>query len=151
MNFLLPIGENLKFLILGILSNLSSFKATTSRICEIFGAGVSLVAAMAAAFLHGWKMEMVLLLVFPAIAIAFCIKTRTVERHQQKYHRLMLPANDVSNVILHNFKCYCVASAMKPFTLKGVKTIHPLRCNIWNTIVKLFLKHCITTGCQIEP
>jgi membrane protein implicated in regulation of membrane protease activity len=87
---------NLTLLILGILSNLSSFKAITSRICEITGAGVSLVAAMVAAFLHGWKMEMVLLLVFPAIAIAFHLKIRTVERHRQKHHRLMQPANDVS-------------------------------------------------------
>ncbi|PNF40141.1 hypothetical protein B7P43_G09772 [Cryptotermes secundus] len=50
---------------------------------------------MVAAFLHGWKMEMVLLLVFPAIAIAFHLKIRTVEQHRQKHHRLMQPANDV--------------------------------------------------------
>jgi hypothetical protein len=56
---------------------------------------------MAAAFLHGWKMEMVLLLVFPAIAIAFYIKIRTAERHQQRQHSLMQPANHVSKVMLY--------------------------------------------------
>jgi hypothetical protein len=62
------------------------------------------VAAMVAAFLHGWKMEMVLLLVFPAIAIAFHLKIRTVEQQRQKHHRLMQPANDVSKVTL---LCHC--------------------------------------------
>jgi ABC-type multidrug transport system fused ATPase/permease subunit len=57
------------------------------------------VAAMAAAFLHGWKMELVLLLIFPAIAIAFYLKTRTVVRHQWNLQKLMQPANDVSVVM----------------------------------------------------
>jgi hypothetical protein len=54
---------------------------------------------MAAAFLHGWKMELALLLVFPAIAIAFHLKTRTVIRHQRNLQKLMQPANDVSVIM----------------------------------------------------
>jgi hypothetical protein len=63
-------------------------------------------------------------------------------------------------------KCYCVASVTKTFTLKGVQTIHrsttstmhslyAFKCkcfrntsshsNIWNSIVKLFLKHPVQT------
>jgi hypothetical protein len=47
-------------------------------------------------------------------------------------------------------KCYCVVSVTKTLTLEGVQTIHRSRCRknslhsiIWNTIVKVFLKHSV--------
>ncbi|KAJ9598305.1 hypothetical protein L9F63_010983, partial [Diploptera punctata] len=70
-------------------------QVTAPRICEVVGACTSMFAAMVAAFLHGWKMELVLLLVFPALAFAFHIKTRTIVSQQQHQYKLMKPANQI--------------------------------------------------------
>jgi hypothetical protein len=86
------------------------------------------VAAMVAAFLHGWKMGMVLLLVFPVIAIASHLKTRIVERHRQKHHRLMQPANDVSKVTL---LCHC---NLHVWIFVWWETIHVNRVNSYPTL-----------------
>jgi len=75
---------------------------------------------MVAAFLHGWKMELVLLLVFPAIAISFHLKKRAIVHHQQNHHRLMQPANNVSVVML----CLYSASAMRHVKFGMVYAIH---------------------------
>ncbi|XP_069679391.1 phosphatidylcholine translocator ABCB4-like isoform X2 [Periplaneta americana] len=89
--------------------------ATATRICEVVGAGISLMAAMTAAFLHGWKMELVLLLVFPAIAVAFHLKTRTIVRHQKHRHKLMQSANNIISECIQKIRTIRVMGGEEVF------------------------------------
>jgi hypothetical protein len=101
-----------------------------------------------------------------SLFLSITSRTRNIEGRNQG--KLM---HGVSKIALPWYsRCYCMASVTKTSHLKACKlsivqgvdlciVCTPLSVNvfvtlvsdIWNTIVKLFLKHCITSGSRIEP
>ncbi|PSN31006.1 hypothetical protein C0J52_20465 [Blattella germanica] len=101
-------------------------QVAATRICEVIGAATSMVAAMVAAFLHGWKMELVLLLVFPAIALAAHMKSKTLTQQQLRQHKLMKAANNVMAECVEKIQTLRVLGGEKKFeTLYAKKLIVP--------------------------